>query len=189
MKTKIQNNVGKFAKKVYSAADKAIFRAVMQGGGLVKKEAASRGPTPKYGKALKVVGKNPKGGPEAHVGISRKSKHWYLKFFDSGTKRHKIKPKNGKFLSWITTAGGKVEFIGRTGRKVMAKYYVTKDGKYTFDKSEQGWTFAKSVNHPGMEKKPALKPAFQAKIPEIQEVIADTNEKLLVKAAREASIK
>jgi len=170
IQTDIANNIKTVVPNIVRRMPGNMFKAVMKCGGLVKKEAGSRAPSKKIAKALKVIGKNKDGSPESNTGINSKAKGWYGKFFESGTKPHEISAKDGKVLSWLTTAGGKAEF---TGKKTAVKYYIAKDGQHTLDASEAGRTYITVVHNPGMKEKPFLMPAFQVKKTEIKEVIGN----------------
>ncbi|MCM0760668.1 hypothetical protein M7775_19135 [Sporomusa sphaeroides DSM 2875] len=182
MKASITNNVGKFAKKAYSAADKTIFQAVMKAGGLVKKEAQQGARSRKIANAYKVVGRNPKNtGPEAHIGIQRGAKGWYGKFFETGTKDHDIKPKKGKMLAFATLEGIG-EFANSKGKVKRLNYYRFKGG-YTLNANEAR-VYAFKVHHPGMEAEPNLQPALIRKQTEISKVIGEAAVKINQEASR-----
>lgn len=171
MKASIQNNVSSFIKGVRGTAPDNLYKAVMKAGGLVKKEAQRGAPSNKVANSVGVVGKNPQGGgPESHVGVKRKSRGWYGKFFETGTDEHEIKPKNGKVLAILQVAGV-AEFTNRRGNLKRLKYYRTKSG-YTLD-AGKAKIFFKKVDHPGMPAKPFLRPAFERSKPEIVKIVGD----------------
>jgi hypothetical protein len=183
----IKNNIKTTTAAINRRRPSALYQAVMKGGGLVKTEAQHRLKTQKFASSLKVVGKNAN-NPEAHVGIKRKSKYWFAKFEESGTKKHTIKPKKAKFLSFAV-AKGRIEMVvvKRKKQKIEThNYYQSKSGANTLEVSESAnWIKTKQVNHPGMKSSPFLKPAYESKKEEIKGVLADAVLKVMAHAAKE----
>lgn len=178
MTVEIENNVSKFTRKVYSASDNELYKAVMKAGGLVKRDAQRGSPSKKISNSIGVIGKNPKGsGPEANIGVKRGSKGWYGKFFETGAKGHEIKPKNGKVLAF-TQSSGSAEFANSRGTLKKLKYFRTKSG-YTLDANEAKIYF-KRVDHPGIASRPFLRPAFDRNKTEIIKTVGDAIRRITV---------
>lgn len=186
--SEITNRVTSTADSIIKKSPDRLYKAVMKGGGIVKAEAAGRAPSKKIGSAIKVIGKNSPDGPESRTGISRKSKAWYGKFFESGAKKHDIKAKKARYLSFAVAAG-RAEFTIVRRKKTVTKiqnYYTTKSGEKTLEATESGnWIKAKIVHHPGMKEEPFLKPSYQGKKAEIQQVITDAMLKTAAEAIKE----
>lgn len=180
LKTDITNNINKAVPNIKQKIPSNMFKAVMKCGGLVKIEAASRAPSRKIANAIKVIGRNIDGSPESNTGFSKSAKGWYGKFFESGAKKHDIKPKNGKVLTWLRV-GGTAEFAGK---KTAAKYYITKDGQHSLD-ADSSRNFITIVHHPGMKKNPFLVPSYQTKAQEIKQIIGDAVVTTSMESARE----
>lgn len=178
--TNITNNIDKIAPNISRKMPDKMFKAVMKAGGVVKNEAGSRAPSKKIASAIKVIGRNTDGSPESNTGFSKSAKGWYGKFIESGAKKHKIEPKNGKVLSWLRV-GGTAEFAGK---KTVAKYYVTSNGQHSLD-ADSSRNFIMVVNHPGMKKKPFLIPSYKTKAQEIKSIIGDAIISTTMEGARE----
>lgn len=180
----ITNNVSKFAPKAAKMAPDRITKAVLKGGGIVKREAQARAPYKNIANAVKVVQGSGKGQfvqklPEALVGIKRGKRGekvaWYGKFFESGTKKHKIAPKNAEQLAWPVSAG-RFNVKTKSGRVRVKKFYQQGVAGLTTKISAADWVYLKkgmSVRHPGMQAKPFLVPAYEATKDQVKTIIAD----------------
>lgn len=180
MKTEIQNNVPKYARRASGLAPDRITKAVLKAGGVVKRDAQARAPYKNIANAIKVVLGRANGSiPEAVVGVKRGKKGekiaWYGKFFESGTTPHKIAPKKAKRLAWPVEAGH-FNVKMKSGKVRMKKFYSQGVAGLTAKVGAADWVYLKkgmSVNHPGMKAKPFLKPADIATKPQQKAIIAD----------------
>jgi HK97 gp10 family phage protein len=188
VKADIVNNIGKFSATVRRQAPGTIGRALLKGGGIVKREAQIRAPDQKAANQLKVTPQSPK--DEVRVGLARKAKGksraWAYKFYESGTKRHKISPKNWQNqLSWPAEAG-KFNVKMKSGKIRLRKFYQQGSG-LTTKMTKADWIYLRkgqSVNHPGQKKEPFIRPAGEAKRQEVRNVLADATLKLMASAAK-----
>jgi hypothetical protein len=138
----ITNNIKKVAPRMVRYAPDVIFKGVQKAGGIVLQEGRRTAPK-NAGRQLKQVPKNPRTGPEAWISF-KKDDHWYLKFFESGAKRHDIKAKKATYLAWPISAG-KFKFGRRT-----EKVYHGKNGQLTTSGDDAHWIRIRAVRHPGM---------------------------------------
>lgn len=142
MSATVTNNIKAVALDITNKTPDAMFATVQRAGGVVLSYAKATAPK-NVAKQLIQKPKNKGLGPEAWISF-KKDEHWYLKFFESGTKAHVIKAKKGPYLCWPIGMAGNFKF----GRK-WESVYKTKNGKLTTDSSEVGGVKAPFVNHPG----------------------------------------
>lgn len=193
MRAEIQNNVPKYARRASGLAPGRIQKAVNKAGGVVKRDAQSRAQYKNVANAIIVAegsGRRQidKNMPEARVGFKRGKKGdktaWYGKFFETGTRSHKIAPKNWSGqLSWPVEAGH-FNVKMKSGKIRMKKFYSQGAGLTTKIKAAD-WVYLKkgmTVNHPGMQAKPMLIPAREAKKEEVKNIIADAVLKVMANA-------
>lgn len=166
----IRNEVAKISSRIRKNTPEEIKKGLFKSGGIVKRAAVARGPrVRKLAQTVKVtrlrVDKD--GQPMVKVGFA-KNRAYYLKFFESGTRRHVIKAKNAKYLKF--PIGGKFRASPIKG-KIRTQ---TESGKWRSVKfSAAAWIRAKQVNHPGIRAKPFLQPAANAVRGEVTQVMAD----------------